>query len=152
VNAIASLLLITPEERQNNSASLKEGLGNLFNGFQDILQGSISDDPEQIETARNRMQAFRRYLENQGITVSDDFENLPEKLRDRHQAATTDPELKERAQEFVKSTEEVKQSFTNLMQTLKTGVEKFKQVIDEVAQSQDTEGDRSSETTPESGQ
>jgi ElaB/YqjD/DUF883 family membrane-anchored ribosome-binding protein len=140
-NIIASLLLITPEEREGNPESIKEGLDNLFSGFQDILQGATSDDPEQMETARNRMQALRRYLENQGITISDEFDTLPDKLRDRCQTATSDPELKEKAQQFVEATEEVKQSFTNLMQTLKTGVEKFKQAIDEINEKAEAEQD-----------
>jgi len=149
-DTIASLLLITPD--QSHPGVLKDSLANLFSGFQDILQGAVSDDPEQIETARDRMKSFRRYLENQGITVSDKFDTLPDKLHDRCQTATSDPELKEKAQQFVEATEEVKQSFTNLLQTLKTGVEKFKQAIDEVAQNQDTEGDRSPEPKQESGQ
>jgi hypothetical protein len=152
IDTIASLLLITPEQSQSHPSALKDGLANLFSGFQDILQGAISDNPEQIETARDRMKSFRHYLENQGITVSDKFDTLPDKLRDRCQTATSDPELKEKAQQFVEATEEVKQSFTNLLQTLKTGVEKFKQAIDEVAQNQDTEGDRSPEPKQESGQ
>ncbi|WAL60100.1 hypothetical protein [Thermocoleostomius sinensis] len=141
IDAIASLLLITLEERQSDPGALKEGLGNLFNGFQDILQGAVSDDPEQIEIARNRMRSLRQYLETQGVTVSNDFEVLPDKLRDRCQTATSDPELKEKAQQFVEATEEVKQSFTNLLQTLKTGVEKFKQAIDEINEKAEAEQD-----------
>jgi len=148
-NVIIPLLLIAPEQRQNHPGALKDGLTSLFNGFQDILQGAISENPEQIEIARDRMKSFRRYLENQGVTVSDDFDTLPDKLRDRCQTATSDRELKEKAQQFVEATEEVKQSFTNLLQTLKTGVEQFKQAIDGVVQEQNQEGDRPSQSESE---
>ena len=111
---------------------MKKDMDNLFNSFQGLLRGATSDDPADREAAHQHMQSLRHYLETQGITVSDEFGTLPDKLRERCQTATTDPDLKASAQEFVAATEEVGQSFTNLLQTLKTAAEKLREVLDEV--------------------
>ncbi len=121
-----------PRRHLANPSILKTSVQTIMAGFQDLLKGATSDNPTDLETARQRMQSLRHYLETQGITVSDEFDTLPDKLRERCQTATTDPELKESAQKFVEATEEVKQSFSTLLQTLKSGAEKLREVLDEV--------------------
>ena len=126
-------------EQTTNPNPSPTNFQTLISGFQDLINGVTSDNPADLEAARQRMRSFNQHLQAQGYGTNDNLETLPDKLREKYHDLQADETLKESAQQFQAATEEVGQSFTNLLQTLKTGVEKFKQTLDEINEKAEAE-------------
>ena len=131
-SSIASLLGISPEELESNPNAVKQSLNTIASSFRDIFKGAISEDPAHLEAARNRMSALRQHLKKQGVEVEADLELLPEKLRQQYLGAEAENNLQESATKLKEATEEVSQSFKNVLQTLKEGAAKVREAIDAV--------------------
>jgi hypothetical protein len=92
---VATLLNITPQELQNNPASVQAGLQNLLTEFKEIIDSSLSEDAAKLALARGRMHSLQITLKAQGVDLGETLENFPDKLHDLHFSKTPTPYLQE---------------------------------------------------------
>ncbi|MEQ8972640.1 MAG: methylated-DNA--[protein]-cysteine S-methyltransferase [Coleofasciculus sp. C1-SOL-03] len=130
-NPIASFLGVSPQELSNNPNAIQERWQNIFAGFQDMLQAATSEDPAHLETARSRMESLREHLQAQGVEVDEAITELPHKLREKYHSSETDPNLQESSTKLKEATEQVEQSFTKMLETIKEGATKFQKLAKE---------------------
>lgn len=130
-NFLATLLGISQKELNENPNAVQQRWQALFQGCQDVLKGATSDDPKHLDVAKARMQQLQQHLQSQGITVEDSIQDLPDKLHEKYNSSTPDPNLKVSAEKFQEATQEVSRSFSNLLQTLKEGVNKVREAMEE---------------------
>jgi O-6-methylguanine DNA methyltransferase len=130
-NPIASLLGISPQELSDNPNAIQERWQNVFAGFQDIVQAATSEDDTELETARSHLESLRKYLQGQGVETDEAITELPNKLREKYHSPETDPNLRESATKFKEATEQVEQSFTKMLETIKEGATKLQKLAKE---------------------
>lgn len=130
-NPIATLLGISPEELRDNPQAIKAGWNKLVDGFKDLLRGATSEDETHLEVARTRMRQLREHLQAQGVEVNNSIEELPNKLRENYLSSDTEPNLVESAAKLEETTNKLKLSFTDMIQTLKESGAKLQNLADE---------------------
>lgn len=81
-NFISALLGVSPEEFQNNPETARTAFLNFYTELKELLGESTSQNPDQVESARARVRSLREKLQAQGINVSEEMEELPDKLRE----------------------------------------------------------------------
>ncbi|MEQ8539980.1 MAG: methylated-DNA--[protein]-cysteine S-methyltransferase [Coleofasciculus sp. D1-CHI-01] len=130
-NPIASLLGISPQELSDNPNAIQERWQNVVTGFQDVVQAATSEDDTELETARSHLESLREYLQGQGVETDEAITELPNKLREKYHSPETDPNLRESATKFKEATEQVEQSFTKMLETIKEGATKLQKLAKE---------------------
>ena len=81
-NIISSLLGVTPEELQNNPEAAQTAFVNIYTELKEFVDESTSKNPTQVEAARARVRSLRETLQAQGVNITEDIEELPNKLQE----------------------------------------------------------------------
>lgn len=92
---VAALLGITPQELQNNPASVQAGLQTLLIEFKEVIDCSLSEDAAKLALARGRMRSLQTTLKTQGVDLGENLENFTDKLHDLYFSKTPTPYLQE---------------------------------------------------------
>ncbi|MEH2069095.1 MAG: hypothetical protein V7K47_13195 [Nostoc sp.] len=106
---ISSLLGVTPEELQNNPEAAQTAFINIYSQLKEFLAESTSENSTQVESARSRLHSLRERLQAQGINISEEIEELPNKLQDVLSSASIEEYLQEifsKLQDLVKEIEQ----------------------------------------------
>ena len=82
---IYDLLGLSPQDG-DNPEKVEAQLGNLLEGIKTFVQGVTSEDPTDMEPAREQMQAIRKKFDAHGVETTDQMEDLPGMLRADFQA------------------------------------------------------------------
>lgn len=135
-NPLAALLGISQEQLNKNPDAVKESWQNLVQGFQDILQAATSSDSTHLDNAKTQMQRLQNYLQAQGIEVDDSIQELTNKLREKYHTSEFDPTLKASAEKLQEATQNLGQSFNNLLESLKDGANKVRETMKEAEANQ----------------
>jgi hypothetical protein len=77
---IYDLLGLSPQDGENPE-KVEEQLGNLLEGIRTFVQGVTSEDPADVEPAREQMRAMRAKFDAHGVGTTDRMEDLPDRLR-----------------------------------------------------------------------
>jgi hypothetical protein len=100
---VTSLLGLTPEELRQNPELIKERLSSTFAGFKTFLENTISEDPSQLEAAREQTRALRETLEQHGVQTNEEMDRIPDKVR----AAFFSPERTQEREHLAQSLQEL---------------------------------------------
>lgn len=82
---VYDLLGLSPQDG-DNPEKVEEQLGNLLEGIKTFVQGVTSEDPTDVEPAREQMRAMRDKFDAHGVGTTDQMETLPDRLRADFQA------------------------------------------------------------------
>lgn len=94
-NLMAALMGVTPEEVQKNPATAKAGLQNLLSQLKIVIHGSLSEDPAQLEAARDRIRSLQVTLKPHSIELGEGLEKFSDRLHDLHHLSRQAPELQQ---------------------------------------------------------
>jgi hypothetical protein len=130
-NPLATLLGVSEAELKENPYTVKDHWQNLVKGLGDLLKAATSDDAKDLKRAREQMQRLQNHLQAQGVEVDDAIQDLPDQLRKKYHDSESDPTLKTSAENLQAATQNMGQSFKELMQTLKDGAQKVKTAVKE---------------------
>ncbi|MEW6498785.1 MAG: hypothetical protein AB1589_40740, partial [Cyanobacteriota bacterium] len=81
-NLMAALIGVTPEEVQNNPATAQAGLQNLLEQVKAVIHGSLSEDPAQLETARDHARSLQVTLKPHSAELRKALEKFPDRLHE----------------------------------------------------------------------
>ncbi|MFN6559703.1 MAG: hypothetical protein RMY28_007835 [Nostoc sp. ChiSLP01] len=123
-NIISLLLGAKIEDLQNNPEAAQIAFVNIYTQFKEFLGESISDNSTQVESTRSHLHHLRETLQAQGINVSEEMEELPNKLQEVLSSANIEEFLQEIVIKLRYLTEEIEQSPGG-----------FEQIIDETIKS-----------------
>ncbi|MDZ8239995.1 MAG: hypothetical protein RMZ69_23055 [Nostoc sp. ChiQUE01a] len=121
---LSSLLAVTSEELQNNPEAAQSAFVNIYTQFQEFLSESILENSTQVESTRSHLHHLREILQAQGINISEEIEELPNKLQEVFSSANIEEYLQEIVIKLRDVTEEIEQSPGG-----------FEQIIDETVKS-----------------
>jgi uncharacterized protein YjbI with pentapeptide repeats len=94
-NLMAALMGVTPEEVKNNPATAEAGLQNLLSQLKAVIHGSLSEDPAQLETARDRMRSLQVTLKSHSIELGEALEKFPDRLHELQRLSKQTPDLQQ---------------------------------------------------------
>lgn len=94
-NLMAALMGVTPEEVQKNPATAEAGLQNLLGQVKVVIHGSLSEDPTQLEAARDRMRSLKVTLKSHSIELGEALEKFPDRLHELQRFSKQTPELQQ---------------------------------------------------------
>jgi hypothetical protein len=94
-NLMAALMGLTPEEVQKNPATAEAGLQNLLEQLKSIIHGSLSEDPAQLEAARDRMRSLQVTLKAHSIELGEALEKFPDRLHELQRFSKQTPDLQQ---------------------------------------------------------
>ena len=94
-NLMAALMGVTPEEVQNNPATAEAGLQNLLSQVKAVIHGSLSEDPAQLEAARDRIRSLQVTLKSHSIELGEALEKFPDRLHELQRFSKQTPELQQ---------------------------------------------------------
>jgi len=94
-NLMAALMGVTPEEVQNNPATAEAGLQNLLSQLKAIIHGSLSEDPAQLEAARDRVRSLQITLKAHSIELGEALEKFPDRLNALQRFSKQTPDLQQ---------------------------------------------------------
>ncbi|WP_414571925.1 hypothetical protein [Nostoc sp. CCY 9925] len=123
-NILSSLLGAEIENLQNNPEAAQIAFVNIYTQFKEFLGESISDNSTQVESTRSHLHHLREILQAQGINISEEIEELPNKLQEVFSSANMEEYLQEIVIKLRDVTEEIEQSPGG-----------FEQIIDETVKS-----------------
>lgn len=78
-----------PDEDKATLEETARQLGDTIKDLGKIVQGSLSDDSEMLDEARQRIQSLRSRLEDQGIPLGESVDNIPDKINEFASSART---------------------------------------------------------------
>lgn len=107
---LSSLLGATPEELLNNPEAAATTFVNIYTELKEFLSESTSKNPNQVEAARARVHSLRETLQAKGINISDDIEELPNKLQEVLSSSNIDGYLEEIVTKLRDFTDQIDQS------------------------------------------
>ncbi|MFN6518730.1 MAG: hypothetical protein RMY29_030150 [Nostoc sp. CreGUA01] len=123
-NILSSLLGAKIEDLQNNPEAAQIAFVNIYTQFKEFLGESISDNSTQVESTRSHLHHLREILHAEGINISEEIEELPNKLQEVFSSANIEEFLQEILIRLRDLTEEIEQSPGG-----------FEQIIDETIKS-----------------
>jgi len=94
-NLMAALMGVTPDEVQNNPATAQAGLQKLLSQLKAIIHGSLSEDPAQLEAARDRVRSLQITLKAHSIELGETLEKFPDRLHELQRFSKQTPDLQE---------------------------------------------------------
>jgi len=94
-NLIAALMGVTPEEVQNNPTTAEAGLQNLLSQLKAVIHGSLSEDPAQLEAARDRIRSLQVTLKSHSIELGEALEKFPDRLHELQRFSKQTPDLQQ---------------------------------------------------------
>jgi cell fate (sporulation/competence/biofilm development) regulator YlbF (YheA/YmcA/DUF963 family) len=92
---MAALMGVTPEEVQNNPATAEAGLQNLLSQLKTVIHGSLSEDPAQLEAARDRIRSLQVTLKYHSIELGEALEKFPDRLHELQRFSKQTPDLQQ---------------------------------------------------------
>ncbi len=107
---ISSLLGVSFEELQNNPEAAESAFVNIYTQLKQFLSDSTSENYTQVENARSRVRHLREILQAQGINISEEIEELPNKLQEVLSSANLEEYLQQIVVKLRDLTEEIEQS------------------------------------------
>lgn len=78
---LVSIMGMTKAEAEDNPQAVKKGFINLLKQFREIISGSISNDKEQLETARSQTERLNNILSARGVDTGGIFKSFPNNLQ-----------------------------------------------------------------------
>ncbi len=123
-NIISSLLGAKIQDLENNPEAAKIDFVNIYTQLKEFLAESISDNSTQVQSTRSHLHHLREILQVQGINISEEIEELPNKLQEVFSSANMEEYLQEIVIKLRDLTEEIEQSPGG-----------FEQIIDETIKS-----------------
>ncbi|AFZ27881.1 hypothetical protein Cylst_5904 [Cylindrospermum stagnale PCC 7417] len=79
-NLISSVLGVNSQELQNKPEIAQAAVDNLYTNLKDLLSEGTLQNPEQIVIANSRINSLQETLQSQGINISEEMEELTNKL------------------------------------------------------------------------
>jgi hypothetical protein len=107
---ISSLLGVSLEELQNNPEVAQTAFVNIYTDLKEFLSESTSENSPKVEAARSRLGSLRETLQAQGINISEEIEELPDKLQEVLSWANLEGYLEEIVTKLRDLTEQLEQS------------------------------------------
>lgn len=117
-NLISKLIGVTPEELQTNPEAVQTAFLNVYTEFKELLGASTSKNPAEVEAARSRLHSLRETLSTQGINISEEIEELPNKLQEVLSSSNTEGYLKEIVAKLRDLADQINQSPEAVGQTI----------------------------------
>jgi hypothetical protein len=94
-NLMAALMGVTPEEVQNNPATAEAGLQKLLSQLKAIIHGSLSEDPAQLEAARDRTRSLQATLKPHSAELGEALGKFPDRLHELQRFSKQTPDLQQ---------------------------------------------------------
>ncbi len=94
-NLISTFLGVTSEELQNNPEAAKTAFLNLYTRIKEFVGESTSKNSTEVDAVRSRLHSLRETLQTQGINISEELEELPEKLQEMFSSSNIEGYVKE---------------------------------------------------------
>ncbi|MBE9127619.1 MULTISPECIES: hypothetical protein [unclassified Coleofasciculus] len=126
-NLISTLLGVTPEELQNNPEAIQTAFLNLYTELKEFVSASTSKNPTEVEAARARLHSLRKTLSTQGINLSEDIEEFPDKLQEVLSSSNIEGYLKEIVSKLRDLADKINQSPDAIGQTIDETIQTLSQ-------------------------
>ncbi|MBX9254086.1 hypothetical protein H1Q63_09025 [Desmonostoc muscorum CCALA 125] len=124
---LSSLLGVTPEELQNNPEAAQKAFVNIYTQLKEFLGESTSENSTQVESARSRVRSLRETLQAQGINISEEIDELPNKLQEVLSSANIEEYLQEIVTKLRDLTEQIEQSPDGVGQKIDEAIKSLSQ-------------------------
>jgi len=115
---VTDLIGFTADELREKPEILEERVNDFFGGVKTFLQGVTSENPAELEPARDQIRSLRATFEKHGVETNEAMEQLPGKMRTAYLSADREESLKSSAAELEKLADLVTQTAASASQQL----------------------------------
>ncbi|MCP4535605.1 MAG: hypothetical protein GY832_00490 [Chloroflexi bacterium] len=134
---VTDLIGFTADELRAKPEILEERVNDFFGGIKTFLQSVTSENPAELEPARDQMRSLRATFEKHGVETNEAMEQLPDKMRTAYLSADREESLKSSAAELEKLAELITQTAASASQQLQASADDLQSHAEQIHTSEE---------------